>query len=120
VLDLEQLAELLASKLDERQAARQRWVDAGAVSVHLGVERSYVYEHADELRAARLGDGPRARLRFRLELVDEAVASGTVCPPGRRSEIAASGAVEPKPRRRRARRSGTCVELLPVRGSETA
>jgi hypothetical protein len=30
----------------------------------LNVKPSWVYEHADELGALRLGTGPRARLRF--------------------------------------------------------
>jgi len=39
-------------------------VDAASVAEHLGVSRDYVYEHADDLGARRLGSGPRARLRF--------------------------------------------------------
>ena len=33
-------------------------VDAAAVAAHLGVTRAYVYEHAVELGAMRLGKGP--------------------------------------------------------------
>lgn len=42
-------------------------VDAATLADRLGVARSYVYEHADELGAVRLGDGPKARLRFDAE-----------------------------------------------------
>jgi len=39
-------------------------VDAATLAGLLGVSRAYVYEHATDLGALRLGDGPRARLRF--------------------------------------------------------
>jgi hypothetical protein len=73
------------------------------VVMRLGVSRSYVYEHADELGGIRLGDGPKARLRFDLTQVLErfsemqgagetphksrarprpAPASGAALPPG--------------------------------------
>jgi hypothetical protein len=41
-----------------------RLVDAATLAGELGVERSWIYEHARELHAIRLGSGPRARLRF--------------------------------------------------------
>jgi predicted DNA-binding transcriptional regulator AlpA len=63
--------------------AESRFVDAAAVAAVLGVERSWVYEHADELGARRLGSGPRARLRFDLEEVDSWLTS---CSQGRGSE----------------------------------
>ncbi len=37
---------------------------ATALAAELGVSRDYVYEHAAELAAIRLGNGRRARLRF--------------------------------------------------------
>jgi hypothetical protein len=90
----------------------QGLVDAAAVADFLGVERSWVYEHADELGARRLGSGPRARLRFSIAEVDERL---TACYEGRESR-----AVDHAPlaalRPRRRRRMGTSVELLPVRG----
>lgn len=39
-------------------------VDAATLAVELGVSRDWVYEHAHELGALRLGSGPKARLRF--------------------------------------------------------
>ena len=39
-------------------------VDAATLAGMLGVSRAYVYEHSGDLGALRLGDGPRARLRF--------------------------------------------------------
>jgi len=37
---------------------------ASEVAVAFNVARGWVYAHADELGAIRLGDGPRPRLRF--------------------------------------------------------
>jgi hypothetical protein len=47
-----------------------RLVDAGRVARELGVERDWVYDHAAQLGAIRLG-GPRGRLRFDLQVVKE-------------------------------------------------
>jgi predicted DNA-binding transcriptional regulator AlpA len=47
------------------QPARQtEWLDALEVARRLGVSREWVYEHAAELGATRLGSGRRPRLRF--------------------------------------------------------
>lgn len=40
------------------------WLDAAELAKQLGVSRECVYEHADELGARRIGNGPRPRLRF--------------------------------------------------------
>jgi hypothetical protein len=82
------------------------------VAAHLGVDPSYVYAHADELGARRLGSGPKARLRFSLEDVNRAVS----CSVGRESSEAQTPTVEPKRRRRRPGGLGTGIELLPIRG----
>lgn len=87
-------------------------VDVGIVADYLLVTPTWVYEHAAELGAYRLGSGPKARLRFSFAKVDEYLSA---CSAGRRSD-------EPKPTRQavsRSRRrptSGTSVELLPIRG----
>jgi hypothetical protein len=118
VVTMEALADLIVEKLDERERSRQSWVTADVVASHLSVDIGYVYEHATELGAVRLGDGPKARLRFRLDLVDEAVGGTTACPAVRASNVPGSGTVEAKRRRRRPRLSGTGVPLLPVSGRE--
>ena len=41
-----------------------QWLDAAEVSRQLGVTREWVYGHASELGAVRIGHGPRPRLRF--------------------------------------------------------
>jgi hypothetical protein len=56
------VAELLGRREEERLA------DASTVAEQLGVDRDWVYAHADELGAARLG-GPQGRLRFDMRVV---------------------------------------------------
>jgi hypothetical protein len=46
------------------------WLDAQQVAQQLGVSREWVYEHADELGASRIGSGPRPRLRFPPPILD--------------------------------------------------
>jgi hypothetical protein len=87
-------------------------VDAARVAEHLGVSRDYVYEHAAELGALRLGSGPRARLRFDLGEVDSRLTS---CSRSRGSEAAGSGTVARSRRRRRSAGLGTNVPLLPIK-----
>jgi hypothetical protein len=47
--------------------------DAAEVARRLRVHESWVYAHADELGAIRLGNGEKARLRFDLERVARAI-----------------------------------------------
>ncbi len=50
---------------DAREEAGRRLVDAATLASELGVERSWVYEHADELHCSSgSGPDPKARLRF--------------------------------------------------------
>lgn len=63
------LAALLADALVSAPpaAGNGALIDAAALAGALGVSRAFVYDHADELGVVRLGDGPRARLRFDLD-----------------------------------------------------
>jgi hypothetical protein len=91
-------------------------VDVKTVAEHLSVSADWVYSHADEIGARRLGSGPKARLRFDLTEVDERLAS---CTEGRRSEPPVPAQTVAS--RRRARRPlGTEVVLLPIRGVRRA
>jgi hypothetical protein len=65
--DVEAIAQRVAELLRPRVAIGLVGVDE--VVARFGVSRSYVYDHANELGAIRLGDGPKARLRFDLEQV---------------------------------------------------
>jgi hypothetical protein len=90
------------------------WVAAAVVAKYLGVEVSYVYEHADELGARRLGNGPKARLRFRLDLVDRVLLS--------RSSGVRDHESPPQGVQRRRRHHGSSIRsvpLLPIRSAET-
>jgi len=55
------VVELLRSKGGNESAARL--VDAATLARELGVEREWIYAHAEQLGAVRLG-GPHGRLRF--------------------------------------------------------
>lgn len=127
-LDSEQLRELavyLADELEQRaiqRASRPRLVDVAELASRLGVSRDFVYRHGDRLGAVRLGNGPKARLRFDPEEAAKrltAVSAGSDSSPPILAQQAAS-----RPRRRRG--SGTAVPhlgdapLLPIRGLEVS
>jgi len=78
-------------------------IDATEVARRLDVDRTWVYERADELGAIRLGDGKRPRLRFNPSTVYEALAARPA---------------PAKPERAKARRTArtSTVPLLPVKG----
>jgi hypothetical protein len=119
---LDRLADRIADRLAARlgvltpaDAPPEPLVDAAEIARLHGKTRSWVYEHAGELGAVRLGSGRRPRLGFSparvaavLEKVDEPA-------PVKLPQIA-------RPRRgRRARtdRTPSGVELLRVRGHES-
>lgn len=110
---LEELADLIADRLGGADAREERLVDVAELAGYLGVDASWVYAHADELGARRLGEGSRPRLRFSIREVDDRLSG---CSAGRRSAgVDPAPAVASRPRRRR--RSGSEVDLLPIRGS---
>ncbi|HWK17518.1 MAG TPA: hypothetical protein VNR66_08705, partial [Solirubrobacteraceae bacterium] len=59
-------------------------VGARELAEGLGVSLDYVYAHAAELGATRLGSGPKARIRFDLDRAREALEARTRRPNGRR------------------------------------
>ena len=106
----QRVAELLSER--DRRIGGPRLVDAGQLAQQLRLSRTWVYEHAKELGAIRLGDGPRARLRFNPELAAEALA-GNGAPPAQPKPPVPSTA-----RRPRRRRPSTGTPLLPIRGRD--
>jgi len=94
--------------------ARPRVVTASELAEALDVSRGYVYEHADQLGAERLGDGPKAHLRFDLERARELLRT---CSGSRRPEPATKPDPKPREGTRRPKRSGTTSNLLPIRGT---
>jgi hypothetical protein len=67
------LAELLGEPRQQElgAAGEKKMISAAKVSELWGVSRRWVYDHAEELGALRLGSGPRPRLRFDPEEVAE-------------------------------------------------
>ena len=79
---LDALADRIAERL---QTPNDRLVDAHQLAAHLGVARSFVYSHSDELGGKRLST--RGRLRFDVATATAAFASRertAIAPPPRR------------------------------------
>lgn len=73
--DIERLARRVAELVAATPPPAVRYVDAAEVARVLGVERDWVYAHARELGAVRLGGG-QGRLRFDLQEITRALAAG--------------------------------------------
>jgi hypothetical protein len=96
---LDLIADAVAERLRVESPGEDHLLDAAAVARRFGVSRDWVYLHADELGAMRLGEGSKARLRFDLE----AVRAATGCSVSKRSQpenVNADGDSEPAPARR--------------------
>ena len=87
--------------------APARFVDAATLARILGVSRNTVYGRARELRAIRLGSGPRARLRF-----DLAEATAALRSNDRASNRRPSGT---RPSASARKRKSATGDLLPIR-----
>ena len=68
---IQAIARRVVELLEQRPGA-PGLVDAAELARRLGVTRAWVYEHATELGAIRLGSGPSPRMRFDPE---EAIAA---------------------------------------------
>ena len=74
--DVAAIAEATAARLAEIVRAAPgtfALVDARQLARELGVSLDYVYAHASELGAMRLGTGPKARIRFDLDRARQAL-----------------------------------------------
>ena len=99
----------LAEALPERAPVLPvRFVDAAVVAARLGVDRDWVYAHADELGAVRLG-GSRGRLRFDLATLDERLSHLGSAPTRPASRPRGGGS---RPHRR------PSASLIPYAGSQ--
>ena len=101
--DVEAIAQRVAELIDRRSPRAVRYVDAAQVAEALDVERGWVYAHARQLGALRLG-GPHGRLRFDLHHVQRTLSERAPArhpPPGARRSA-----------RRQSNATGG-VELLP-------
>lgn len=116
--DIEAIARRVAELIGEQPRAPEggRLLTAGEVAQRFGVARGWAYANADRLGAVRLGDGPRARLRF-----DPARVAAAVAP-----RQASKRPQMPEPRRRRRSRPAPAgltpagYPLLPVPEPRTA
>jgi hypothetical protein len=111
--DIDAVAARVVELLREQPNEPRRYVDAATLARALSVERAWVYVHARELGALRLGDGPKARLRFDLERARAALVAMNArdqSPPDK------------PPRRRRGRprerAAPTGVQLIQGRASQ--
>jgi hypothetical protein len=102
---VEAIAQRVAELLRTDLGLTPRLLTPSEVAERFAVSRTWVYEHAAELGAIRLGDGPRARLRFDAKTVAEVLSH-----EGRRS---------PEPSETDRRECSTCSvspPLLPIYG----
>jgi hypothetical protein len=110
---VEAVAQRVVELLDERdeRARFSGLVDAQAIADLLDVDRGWVYRHAVELGAVRLG-GETGRLRFDAEAAKAAVARSA----GERSDIE-SACSDPEPEPIRGRSGRSLPSHLPPAGS---
>lgn len=96
-----------------REQEIPRLLTAAEVAARLGVTRAYVYEHASDLGAIKLGNGQRPRLRFDPRLVGQALRVAE-----REAAPAPSSAAHRQRRRRSASAWTSDQKLLPIKGAE--
>jgi hypothetical protein len=113
---LERLAELVAVKFGAAPFHEEQLVDVGTVARYLGVDSSWVYAHADELGARRLGSGARPRLRFSLQEVSARLMQRS---PLTNPKLGAE-ATRSRSRQKRQSRTERDVDLLPIRDRRSA
>ena len=70
---IEAIAQRVTELISTELGLASRMLSPSEVAAQLGVSRTWVYEHADDLGVVRLGKGPRARLRFDPKRVTRAV-----------------------------------------------
>jgi hypothetical protein len=106
--------------MEELRTEQERWavvplVDAGELARWLQVSRSTIYANASRFGVIRLGDGPRARLRFDPHVVHAVIDRHRATPVAERVEVRAA------PRRRSLRTASAASggALLPIRGASS-
>jgi hypothetical protein len=109
-VEIESLAEHLAALVASARPS-VGLIDARDLAEELGVARDWVYANAERLGGVRLGDGPRARLRFDAERAREALVVGNEGEQPRRNGAA------PRRRGRPRREAAPVVPLIRGRSS---
>lgn len=106
---VEAIARRVVELLEQRGLRKRELVDAAELARRFGIERSWVYSHAIELGAVKLGGGAKPRLRFDPEIAVRVLrkvnGKPTADPPARSGERADQ---PPRPGRSE-------VPLLPIR-----
>jgi hypothetical protein len=106
---VEAIARRVVELLEKRGLQRRELVDAAELARRLGIERSWVYSHAIELGAVKLGTGAKPRLRFDPEIAARVLRKADGRPAA--DPPARSGKRASQPQDSEGR-----VELLPIRG----
>jgi hypothetical protein len=105
----EAIARKVVELLEKRGLQRRELVDAAELAKRFGIERSWVYSHAIELGAVKLGSGAKPRLRFdpqiAAKVLRKAGEGSAADPPARSGERADQPSVS----------GGNGVRLLPIR-----
>lgn len=108
----EAIARKVVELLEKRGLQKRDLVDAAELARRFGIERSWVYSHAIELGAVKLGSGAKPRLRFdpqiAAKVLRKAGEGSAADPPARSGERA------DQPQRGR----GSEVPLLPFDGQD--
>jgi hypothetical protein len=106
---VEAIARRVVELLERRGLQRRELVDAAELARRFGIERSWVYSHAIELGAVKLGDGPKPRLRFDPQIAARVLRrvgeESAADPPARSGERAGQPSAS----------GGSRVRLLPIR-----
>ena len=113
--DVRAIAEAIADVLSERglivyagPSASARVLSAREVSKLLGRSAPWVYAHATELGAIRMGNGPKARIGFDLTNIEQWKRDNQIRPPEPR---------KPPPRRTRGTAQSRATNLIPYEPS---
>ena len=106
---IEAIARRVVELLEKRGLQSRELVDAAELARRLGIERSWVYSHAIELGAVKLGGGAKPRLRFDPEVAKRVLRKAGEGPAA--DPPARSGKRAGQPPGSEGR-----VALLPIRG----
>ena len=89
--DVEAVARRTVELLRGERPSTFALVDARELANRLGVHPSFVYAHATELGAMRLGNGRKARIRFDVDRARQALDARRRRSPGRPRKGGANG-----------------------------
>jgi hypothetical protein len=107
---IEAIARRVVEILERRGAEQRDLVDAAELARRFGIERSWVYSHAIELGAVKLGKGPKPRLRFDPQIAARVLrrvgGDAAADPPARSGKRAGQPSGN----------GGSGAQLLPIRG----